>query len=289
MLGAIRPTGTGGGAVASVYGRTGAVVAAANDYAASQIAGLGGNAAPLVIKSSALQTLVATTSILCNAGTVAITAASAITLTGNPQIAVGITDQKITVVNVGSFPVTFVPGNGLLLQQNTILYGGRSLGFTYSSVFSSWVLDGIIPESVGLTGVPTAPNPAWNTNSNQIAPTGFVYKHLYDHDSPGWRTLTLNAGWANLGPTWGNAAIKRIGRDMVFLRGVLSVSGTYSANIFSGANVIPLDCRPSVRMSMVALASTGATQVDINADGTVSQYAALTAGQLQFLNLMWFL
>lgn len=281
MLGAIRPTGSGGGggAVASVFGRSGAVVAASNDYSSSQITGLGGGAGALVVTPSATQTLTAASSIAANAGTVAITAASPITLASNPQIATGTNGQRITVINVGSNAITFVTGNGLLLPQSIILYGGKLLTFTYSAAFSSWIYDGLIPESVALTGVPTAPTAAWNANSTQIATTEQVFNHLYNHDSPGWRSLTLTGNWVNFGSGFPGAAIKRVGRDLVFLRGVLAVSGSYGAVIAT----IPVDCRPSVPTNFVTFCTAGACQITITPAGSLENTVSMAVGSFQTL------
>lgn len=176
MLGAIRPDGSGGGggAVASVFGRTGSVVAASGDYSVSQIGGLGASAAPLLLTPAASQTLTAASSITPNGAIKPITAASAITLTSNPQITAGTNGQRIEIVNVGSNAITFATGNGLLIPQSFPLYPGRSVGFVYSSTFSSWILSGVIPESLAITGAPTAPTAGLNTNSTQLATTAYV-------------------------------------------------------------------------------------------------------------------
>lgn len=282
MLGAIRPGaggggGGGGGAVASVFGRSGAVTANTNDYSAAQIAGLGGGVGAVVITPASTQALTASSTIAASAGTVPISAASAITLASNPQIATGVDGQRITVINVGSNAITFVSGNGLLLPQNIILYGGRLLSFTYSAAFSSWIYDGLIPESVALTGIPTAPTAAWNANSTQLATTAQVFNHLYNHDSPGWRALTLTANWANLGGSYPAPSIKRIGRDLIQIRGVVSVTGSYAGAI----TTIPVDCRPANQLLFSSAASPGSGQFIITSAGALTSITALAVGQYQ--------
>lgn len=278
MLGAIRPTGSGGGgAVASVFGRSGAVVAASNDYSASQIAGLGGGAGALVVTPSATQTLTAASSIAANAGTVAITAASPITLASNPQVSAGGNGQRVAIVNTGTNAITLVNGNGLILGQNYVLYGGKSIVLIYLDTYSSWIIEGLIPESVALTGVPTAPTAAWNANSTQIATTAQVFNALYNHDAPGWRSLTLTSNWANFGSGFPGAAIKRVGRDLVFLRGVLAVSGSYGAAIAT----IPTDCRPSVPTNLVTFCTAGACQITITPAGSLESTVSMAVGSFQ--------
>lgn len=282
MLGAIRPGagGGGGGAVASVFGRSGTVSAAANDYSTSQIAGLGASAGPLVIAPSSTQTLTASSTIASSAGTAPVTAASAITLTSNPQIATGLNGQQITIVNVGSNPITFVTGNGLLIPQNTIVYGGRLISFVYSTTFSSWIWNGLIPESLALTGVPTAPTAAWNANSNQLATTAQVFNSLYNHDAPGWRNLTLPANWVSFGAPFPAPRIKRIGRDMIFIDGVVNVSGSYGNTI----TTIPADCRPSNQINLPGFTSTGSGQISIASTGVITNSTTLTVGQYQVIS-----
>jgi hypothetical protein len=255
------------------------------------VIGLGGGAGPLVFTPSGLQNLAATSTIASSSAVARIATANPTTLTSNPQIAAGLNGQKITVVNEGALSLTLVNGNGLLMPQNRVLYGGQNVSFTYSSQFSSWVMDGGIPESAVITGAPTVPLPAWNTDSQQIAPTGFVYDHLYDHNLPGWRALTLTANWVNLGATWGNLSIKRIGRDMIAMRGVIAVSGSFSGTIIAaGASGLPADCRPPVRLILPANSpSDTIRQVDINPDGSVITYGSLAVGQYLGLNLNWFI
>jgi hypothetical protein len=139
MLGAVRPSG---GGVNSVHGRTGAVVAATSDYSATQIVGLGGGAGRVVFTAGGTQTLTATSSISSSFGTIPITAASAITLTSNPQITAGNNNQKLTIINLGSNPITLVNGNGMLLPSNLIITQGRVVTLHYSTSFNAWILEG---------------------------------------------------------------------------------------------------------------------------------------------------
>jgi hypothetical protein len=278
MLGAIRPTGSGGGgAVASVFGRSGAVIAANNDYAASQIAGLGASAGALTITPGTTQTLTAASTIAPNAGVIPIASTSAITLTSNPQIGAGANGQQVTLINIGNNPITLANGNGLILGQSHILYGGRSIQLVYSTAFSSWLVEGIIPESVALTGAPTAPTAAWNTNSDQIATTAQVFNHLYSHDAPGWRPLTLTANWVNFGGAYPAASIKRIGRDMVFIRGVVNVSGSYAGTI----TTIPVDCRPPAQLIFSNASSVSSGQLLVTTAGNIIGATTLAVGQYQ--------
>lgn len=272
MLGATRPTGGGAGGPIN----------------ASQVIGLGGGAGPLVFTPGPVNNIAANSIISSAAGTVRVASVASITLTSNPQIATGLDGQKITVVNIGALPVTFVNGSGLLMPQNYVLYGGKNVSFTYSTSFSSWILDGIIPESAILTGAPTVPLPAWNTDSQQIAPTGFVYDHLYDHNFPGWRALTLTANWVNFGGPFSSPAIKRVGRDLIYVRGVVQVSGSYSATIVAaGASGLPADCRPSNTLNLPGFTSAGAGQVSVNADGSVVAGTALAVGQFQVIQFSY--
>jgi hypothetical protein len=262
-----------------VFGRSGAVVSANTDYAASQIAGLGASAGVLTITPGATQTLTAASTIAPNAGTIPIAATSAITLTSNPQIGAGANGQQITLMNIGNNPITFANGNGLILGQNHVLYGGRTIQLIYSTAFSSWLIEGIIPESVALTGVPTAPTAAWNANSTQIATTAQVFNHLYNHDAPGWRPLALTANWSSLGSPFPVPAIKRVGRDLVFIQGVIQVAGSYSNTIAT----LPVDCRPANNINLIGFTSTGAGQLSIASTGSFVNATTLAVGQFQVI------
>jgi hypothetical protein len=268
-----------------VFGRSGAVIAANNDYAASQIAGLGASAGALTITPGSTQTLTAASTIAPNAGTIPITASTAIALTSNPQISAGANGQRITLVNIGSNAITLANGNGLILGQSHILYGGRTIQLIYSTSFSSWLIEGIIPESVALTGIPTAPTASWNTNSTQIATTAQVFNHLYNHDAPGWRTLTLTANWANIGGQFPIASIKRIGRDIVFIRGIVTVAGSYGPTI----STIPVDCRPSATVDLIGYTSVGAGQLTISSSGIFDSATALAPNQYQTISASYLL
>jgi hypothetical protein len=279
MLGAIRPTGAGGGAVATVFGRSGAVVASTNDYSASQIAGFGGSAAAIVMTPGTAQTLIATSSIVPSAGIIPIQSTAPITLTSNPQITAGTNGQRITVVNIGTNAITLVNGSGLIIGQNHIMYGGRAIGLVYLSTYSSWILDEMVPESLALTGAPTAPTAAWNANSTQIATTAQVFNHLYNHDLPGWRALSLTANWVNFGAPFPTPAVKRVGRDMIYVQGVVTVSGSYNATIAT----LPVDCRPPSTINLPGFTSIGAGQVTISPTGVITQAATLAVGQFQVI------
>jgi hypothetical protein len=279
MLGAIRSSG-GGGAVATVFGRSGAVVAGANDYSASQIAGLGGSAGSFVITPGALQTLTAASTIVANAGTIPVAAASPITLTSNPQVSTGANGQRITIVNTGTNAITLVNGSGLILSQNIIVYGGRAIELVYMSAYSSWLAEGFVPESLALTGIPTAPTSAYNTNSTQVATTAQGFNHLYNHDAPGWRGLTLTANWVNYGGGFAAASVKRIGRDMVFLQGVIAVSGSYA----TAMTTLPLDCRPSASINCISNTSAGLGVLTIDPSGAVTSFTTLAVGQFHVLS-----
>jgi hypothetical protein len=281
MLGAIRPTGSGGGgAVASVFGRSGTVTAASNDYTAAQITGLGASAGAFTITPGSTQTLIATSTIAPNAGTIPLTAASAITLTSNPQVSAGANGQRLTLINISGNAITFANSNGLILGQSYVLYGGRAIELIYSTAFSSWLIEGVIPESVALTGVPTAPTSAWNTNSTQIATTAQVFNHLYNHDLPGWRALSLTANWVNFGAPFAIPAVKRVGRDLIFIQGVVNVSGSYNSTIAT----LPVDCRPSSTVSLPSNSAAGAGQFQVSNSGVITSGATLSVGQFQVIS-----
>ena len=124
---------------------------------------------------SGTQTLTAASAIAPNAEIIAVSAASAITLTSNPQVSTGVNGQKIEIVNVGSTNgITLANGNGLILGQSIPLYPGKIITLRYLTAYSSWVLDSLIPESVALTGAPTASTAGLNSNSTQIATTAYV-------------------------------------------------------------------------------------------------------------------
>lgn len=279
MLGAIRPTGSGGGAVSTVFGRSGGVVAGVNDYSASQIAGLGGSAAILTVTPGSTQTLTAASTITANAGIIPITSTAPITLTSNPQVASGTNGQRITLVNIGSNAITLVNGNGLIIGQSFVVYGGKAIGLIYLSTYSSWVWDVNIPESLALTGIPTAPTAAYNAASIQVATTAQVFNHLYNHDFPGWRSFSLTSNWVDYGSGFPVPAIKRMGRDTVFFRGVVAVAATFAATI----TTIPADCRPSANINFTASTSVGTTQMALSSAGVLSCPTTLTTGQFLVL------
>lgn len=168
MSGAFAPPSTGGSANWASPGTIGSTTPNTAQFTSLTTSG------PLIAPPSTTQTLTAASSIACNALNVSISSASAITLTSNPQIAAGQNGQKIVITNVGSNGITFVGSNGLLMPQNIPLYGGKALSFTYLSIYSSWVCDLFIPESLALTGASTTPTPLTGTNTTQIANTAFV-------------------------------------------------------------------------------------------------------------------
>lgn len=237
------------------------------------------NSARRISIPGSTQVLIATSSIACTANVIPISAATPITLTGNPQIATGSNGQKVTLVNVGSNAITLVVGNGLLMPSNIVLYGGRAVSFTYMTVYTSWIADVLIPESVALTGIPTAPTAAFNANSTQLATTAQTFNHLYNHDSPGWRNLTLTANWVNFGGSFPTPAVKRIGRDMIFIQGVVNVSGSYGATIAT----LPADCRPPSTISLPGFTSVGAGQIQIASTGVITSFVPLAVGQFQVI------
>lgn len=230
-----------------------------------------------------VQSLLATTSIACISSIVPISSVANITLTSNPQIATGLNGQKVTLVNTGSFAITLVTGNGLLMPSNIILYGGRQVSFTYLTAYTSWVSDVLIPESVALTGIPTVPTASFNANSTQIASTAQVFNHLYNHDFPGWRNLTLTSNWVDFGAPFPVPSIKRVGRDLVYVRGVVSVSGTYNTLI----TTIPADCRPSNSLNFAGFTSTGVGQVSLASNGNLTCSSTLTTGQFQIITFSY--
>lgn len=139
MSGAFAPPSTGGGTTTwASPGTIGSTTPNTGRFTSLTQSGA------LITTPSVTQALIATTSIACNAACLQVSAASPITLTLNPQIAVGTSGQRVMITNVGSQAITFVNGNGLLLPQNIPLYGGKSLEFTYISTYSSWVYNGLI-------------------------------------------------------------------------------------------------------------------------------------------------
>lgn len=238
----------------------------------------------LVSVPSSVQILIATSSIACTSSLVPITSASNITLTSFPQINTGLNGQKITLVNTGTFAITFINGNNLLLPLNIVLYGGRQISFTYLANYTAWVYDGLVPESVALTGVPTTPTASFNSNSTQVANTAQVFNHLYNHDFPGWRTLPLTANWVTFGAPFATPAIKRVGRDMVFIQGVVVVSGSYN-NVIT---TLPVDCRPPSNINLIGFCSGNiVSQITVSASGTLTNASTLAVGQFQVISISY--
>ena len=184
------PSGVGGGgAIASVFGRTGAVVAAAGDYSVSQVTGAAADSA--VVHLAGAETI-----------TGAKTFASDVTLSGNLNV-VGTINQT----NAGSTQwsgkkwagtaATVPTGMDYSLgigSDNTLkcqLASGSSCmpaGGAVASVFGrtgavtattgdytvSQVTGAAPLASPGFTGTPTGPTPAAGDNSTKLATTAFV-------------------------------------------------------------------------------------------------------------------
>ncbi len=108
-----------------------------------------GNAANLYLAErfppSTSQVLAAGTQIAPNGNVLPISAASAITLTATPTIAAGWDGQEITIINVGTFAITFqdkgtLANSGLALLAKAIkVVGSQALKLIYSTTLSSWV------------------------------------------------------------------------------------------------------------------------------------------------------
>lgn len=238
------------------------------------------SSAKLVSIPGSTQTLIATTSIACTSNIIPISAASVITLSSNPQIATGSNGQKVTLVNVGSNAITLVVGNGLLMPSNIVLYGGKTTSFTYFTLYSGWISDLLIPDSVDLTGTPTVATAAYNSNSNQIASTAQVFNHLYNHDLPGWRALTLTSNWVTIGSPYPTPSVKRVGRDLIVIRGVVTVSGSYAGTIAT----LPVDCRPTSQLIFSTSASGGSAQLIVTTSGSIVSATPLAVGQYQSIS-----
>jgi hypothetical protein len=93
-----------------------------------------------IITPPATQTLTATSTINITNAVQPISAASAITLTSNPQVSTTsvANGQQIQLINVGSFNISLANGNGLNLGRSITLAPGRTLNLIYSSTLSAW-------------------------------------------------------------------------------------------------------------------------------------------------------
>jgi hypothetical protein len=98
-------------------------------------------ASPVVLTPSSSQMLAAGTTVLADAATIQITAASPITLTANPLIAAGQSGQELTIINVGA--------NAIELNTNGMRYVGggaaptmvtnSTITFRYSTMLALWL------------------------------------------------------------------------------------------------------------------------------------------------------
>lgn len=216
----------------------------------------------IVTVPGSTQVLTTNSTINPTSSIVPISSNSAITLTNNPQISTGVNGQKITLINVGNHAITLTNGNGLMMQTGLVLYSGKSIEFTYHNFYNSWVSDFTFPETVTLTG---------------------INNHLYDHDNPGWRVLTLTSNWVNFGSGFMNASIKRIGRDLINVQGVILVSGSYNSLI----TTFPTDCRPSTSMSFIGASGIGLNQLTLTPSGQLTSATTMTPGQFQVITFSY--
>jgi hypothetical protein len=67
-----------------------------------------------------------------------VSAASNITLSSNPQIATGSNGQEVTVINTGTFTITFIDSNGLGLNGTLVL--GQNQFATFKNLGGFWQL-----------------------------------------------------------------------------------------------------------------------------------------------------
>jgi len=161
-------TGGGGGAVSSVFGRAGAVVAATGDYTKEQITGLKVSDSPqfagltgvLTIPGAFIRTPAAIV-LVANAGTLTVTNSySSVTLTANSVLtpsAAGTNGQtcSVRVTNGGASSFTLTMNNSGTDYVTTIPVG--SVWVTYISDGTDWI--------------PTIGSPA----SGTIASTSLIY------------------------------------------------------------------------------------------------------------------
>ena len=133
------PPGGGGGAVSSVFGRTGAVVATSGDYTVSQVTG----AAPIASPA----------------------------LTGTPTAPTAAPATNTTQVATTAFVEAAVAAGGAVTSvfTRTGAVVATSGDYTVSQVTGAAPL-----ASPALTGTPTAPTAAPATNTTQVATTAFV-------------------------------------------------------------------------------------------------------------------
>lgn len=246
MSGIINPPGAGGGgSVTSVFGRTGVVASQQNDYNTSQIAGMGGAQSAFIKAPSSTQTLVGGSAINpVGSQLLAISANTAISV-GSVTIAGAVAGQICELVNFGTNAITIpTAATGILIANAITIASRETLALQYRADLSVWVpCGGSVPQTRGVTQ-------PWNDDSTALATTGQIYDHLYDHDQPGWRVAggvlpALANGWTAFGAQFGSLAVKRVGRDMVFMRGLLVTPTTFAGAILSGAG-LPADVRPAV-------------------------------------------
>jgi hypothetical protein len=221
---------------------------------------------PLITTVSATQTITATNTIAANAAVVAVSSASGITMTSNPQLGTGANGQRIVITNVGSNGITFVNGNGLILPQNIPLYGGKSLPLTFYSAYSSWVYDGIILESLALTGAPTAPTAGAGTSSTQIATTAFVEGAV----NPTWSAFTFQNTFSNQGGTFQTCRFAKV-RGIVYLQGMATraIAGFTSGMVVA---TLPTGNRPAatIRFPSGDTFFTPGSLIDIDSAGNIT-------------------
>lgn len=231
-------------------------------------------------------------SILCNADLVLVNPASTISMV-YPGIAPGMNGQVLTLHNAGAFGCSVIFDNSSGVKTNRYnssnfeLKPGYSTRLRYYAAFQLWLVDGDITDSVEFTGICKGPTTAtFLVNSDEIATKNFIGNHLYSHDQPGWRNLTLTANWVNNNiSSFGALAIKRIGREMVQVRGVINVSGSYSPTI----TTIPLDCRSSVTQNFPAFSQAGSGQLSLSPTGILVNSVVIPVGQFQVVNFTYFI
>jgi len=197
--------GGGGGAVASVFGRTGTVVAAANDYSVAQIAGAapafnptfsGTVTLPIVGSTQCLHVntsgVISGTGIDCGSGSNLVTS-----VFGRTGAVVATSDDYGVAQVTGAAPLaspaltgtptvpTAAPGTNTLQAASTAfvlanqavasVFGRTGTVVATSGDYGVAQVTGAAPlANPAFTGIPTVPTASVNTNTTQVASTAFV-------------------------------------------------------------------------------------------------------------------
>jgi hypothetical protein len=76
---------------------------------------------------------------VAGASVIPITSTANVIMAANPQIVAGGNGQQITLVNTGTFAITFVNGLGIDMGRSATLLPGMTLDLVYSTLRSAWV------------------------------------------------------------------------------------------------------------------------------------------------------